>query len=320
LISVIIPIYNGEKYIKRCFESVFSQTEKNFEIVAVDDGSTDSTFSVLKEYENEKIKVVHTENGGVSRARNVGIENATGEYITFLDVDDELLENALEGLLFLIKKYNADISVMEKACCKNESLEEMGKTDLSKLPVEVWEGLASLEIHAKDHVAGHSSCAKLYKSELIKKIRFEEGRKVNEDSFFTFLCFAKAKKVVYSTAVIYKYYQNNGSASRSDFSDKFLDILYFAKKKAEILKKEYPSLEKYSDSILVHASLSLLFNLCKTKDKKYKNVEKECIGLVKKYGKKIKYSCERTEKLSFVVRANLFPLYKKYAQFRFYRH
>jgi glycosyltransferase involved in cell wall biosynthesis len=125
LISVIIPIYNGEKYIKRCFESVFSQTEKNFEIIAVDDGSTDSTFSVLKEYENEKIKVIHIENSGVSMARNVGIENATGEYITFLDVDDELLENALESLLFLIKKHDADIAVMEKVCCKNESFKEI---------------------------------------------------------------------------------------------------------------------------------------------------------------------------------------------------
>ncbi len=319
MISVIVPVYNGEKYINRCFQSVFSQTEKDFEIVAVDDGSKDSSLEVLKAYKSENVKVIHVENGGVSRARNIGIENASGEYITFLDVDDTLTKNALENLLSLTKEHDAEITVMEKKYCGKDS-EEIDKNDLPPSSVEVWEGLASLENHVKDHVAGHSSCAKLYKSELIKNIRFEEGKKINEDSFFTFLCFAKAKKVVYSSMVIYNYYENEGSASRSDFSEKFLDILYFAKKKSELLKKEYSSLEKYSDTILAHASLSLLFNLCKTRDKKYKSVEKECIALVKKCGNKINYSCKRTEKLAFVVRANLFPLYKMYSYFRFYRY
>ena len=109
-ISIIVPAYNSEKTIKRCINSILHQTYRNFELVVVDDGSNDKTPQLLDDYAllDERIKVIHKANGGVSSARNVGLENATGEYITFCDADDLLLEYALENY---IKSFDANESV-----------------------------------------------------------------------------------------------------------------------------------------------------------------------------------------------------------------
>lgn len=296
MISIIIPVYNGEKFINRCFESIYAQTEKEYEIIAVDDGSTDSSLEILKSHEGDRVKVIHTENGGVCHARNTGLENAKGEYLTFVDVDDELRPDALEIMIRLTKEHNSDITALSKIYLKEDGTEKSTRTD--KTEVEIWEGITPLQKHVEDHISGHSVYAKLYKKRIIENIRFEVGRKTNEDSFFAFQCFAKAKKMVFCDIGVYKYYETSNSASRGEFSDKYLDILYFADKKAEIIKKSYPVLEKHITPILMRANISMLFNLCKTYDKKYAHTEKECIKRVKKLKKKF-YSCFFSRKKTY---------------------
>ena len=113
LISIIIPAYNVEKYISKCLESIIKQTYSNIEIILVDDGSTDKTSEICDEYEkkDDRIKVIHTENRGVSEARNKGLENVKGNWITFVDSDDWIEEDFCEVLLKKIKDYDADIAL-----------------------------------------------------------------------------------------------------------------------------------------------------------------------------------------------------------------
>ncbi len=115
-ISVIIPIYNNEKYIARCIDSVLNTGYDNLEIICINDGSKDGTLSVLREYEEkyDSVKVIDTPNGGVSKARNLGIEKACGDFITFLDSDDWIHPQFFNTLLSIQKKYNSDVSV---CCC-----------------------------------------------------------------------------------------------------------------------------------------------------------------------------------------------------------
>lgn len=317
MISIIIPIYNGEKYIRRCFESIFLQTEKDYEIIAVDDGSIDNTFNILKRYESEKVKIIHTENKGVCHARNVGLDHSKGEYITFVDVDDELRMDALEILLNLLKKHDADISAGSKIYLKEDGTIKVARID--KKEEEIWVGITPLKKHIENHITGHSVYSKLYKREIIANVRFEEGRKVNEDSFFSFQCFAKAKKMVFLDVGIYRYYETQNSASRAKFSDKFFDILYFAERKVEFINDKFPQLKSCTSDIIMRANLFMLFNLCKTYEKKYRSAEKDCIKNIKSLKNQFVPLFSYEKKLIKIVEMNLFSLYKLYSYLRFYR-
>ena len=136
LISIVIPIYNVEKYIEKCLDSVIKQTYKNIEIILVDDGSPDNCGKICDSYANndKRIQVIHKENGGLSDARNVGIERANGKYITFVDSDDYIELDYIEYLYTLIKKYNTKISFCKVNVVFNENntdnkLENNNKTD-----------------------------------------------------------------------------------------------------------------------------------------------------------------------------------------------
>ena len=144
-------------------------------------------------------------------------------------------------------------------------------------------------------------------------------KKVNEDSYFSFQCFANAKKMVFLDVGIYRYYETPNSASRSKFSDKFFDILYFAEKKVEIINRDFPQLKIYENDIMMKANIFMLFNLCKTYEKKYQEVEKECIKTVKLLKKQFTPIFSYEKKLIKIVELNLFPLYKLYSYLRFYR-
>lgn len=110
-ITLILPIFNGEKYISRCIDSVLNQTYKNFELIIINDGSTDKSLNIIKKYakKDNRIKIINKKNEGVSIARNIGIENSTGDFITFIDADDYLEIEALETMINLASKYKVEI-------------------------------------------------------------------------------------------------------------------------------------------------------------------------------------------------------------------
>lgn len=280
LISVIVPAYNAEKWIIDCCRSVFAQTWTNWELILVNDGSWDRTGEIADSIaqENINVRVIHTENRGVCAARNAGMDAARGEFITFLDADDMLTPDALDWLHSLIQTYGCDIAVGWKTNVKSDGTELGCPYDRSG---DVWEGSQALEQSLLDHPASYAVWGKLYRKSLTIDIRFVEGKRVHEDSFFLFQCFLKQPKVAVGDRCILRYRLSENSASRSAFSDKLFDILYFADRKQELVEDRYPAFQPLIRNMLVKAHMALLHNLCTTWDPKYLRAEKDSIRVVK---------------------------------------
>ncbi|MBQ4573418.1 MAG: glycosyltransferase family 2 protein [Clostridia bacterium] len=315
-ISVIVPVYNAEKYLRECIESILNQTFRDLELILVDDGSPDNCCKICDEYaeKDNRVIVFHQENRGVSAARNLGIDNAQGEYITFVDSDDYIMPYALELLYHDSIFSNADIScVSGRKKCSNtiEALE--------KSKYVIWRGSDSVKKSLLDNGALYSSCRKLYKKEFLGDTRFEEGKKIHEDSFFVFCCCLKKPVFVLRNAYIYHYRNNPDSASHAPFSDKFLDILYFANQKQELINKYFPELQAEANNMVVKANLSMLNLFCRTNDKKYKKDIKQCIKTVKKLKKYFVPVIPIDKKMFLIVVNNLYGFFRIYYKLKYKR-
>lgn len=209
-ISVIVPIYNVEKYLSRCVDSILNSNYKNLEIILVDDGSTDSCGHICDEYKmkDRRIKVIHKENGGLSDARNKGIDIATGDYISFVDSDDAIDNDMFDYLLKILLENKCDISVCNYITF---STIELPKSISKYSKTKVYTNESALDILLNGKIS-HSDYAwnKLYKRDLFKNIRYPVGRKM-EDIGTTYKLYYIAKKIVIGDAIKYYYYQRNNS-------------------------------------------------------------------------------------------------------------
>lgn len=302
LVSIIVPIYNAEKYISACIESALNQTYENIELVLINDGSPDNSLSIAQKYEKENKNVIvrSTDNKGVCAARNLGLSLANGEYVMFLDSDDVLTKNAVEVLYNDLKENNADIAVGAVASSFFETNPKL----------EVWQGLEGFEKCILDDENTYSSCGKLYNKKFIKDVEFNEGRKIHEDAFFVFECFSKNPKITINNSIVYLYTRNENSASHASFSEKFYDILYFAKRKLEIINEIAPELNEKAKNIWVKANLAMLHQFLNTTDKKYKADEKDCIREVKKNKKYFIPAIAGDQKFFNIVINNLYYVFK----------
>ena len=203
LISVIIPVYKVEKYLVRCVRSVINQTYDNLEIILVDDGSPDGCGRICDEFsaKDDRIKVVHKANGGLSDARNVGIDAATGDLIGFVDSDDYIKPEMFEVLYKRLYENSADISV----CGIVKRFEDGSEKPENAFTESVClDGDVALEILLEDDKIPSYFCNKLFKSELFKELRFPVGV-IYEDLAFSFYVFYRAKKVVCVNYNLYYY-------------------------------------------------------------------------------------------------------------------
>ena len=211
LVSVIIPAYNIEDYIGRCLDSIISQTYKNLEIIVVDDGSRDHTGEILDNYakKDRRIKVIHKENGGVSSARNKGIEAAEGDYIGFIDGDDLIESEMYKILVDLLEEENADIAHCGYQMVFLDRVDYYHNTGKKKIQTTE-EGL-------KDLLSGEmiepGLVNKLYKKELIKNCRLDETVKINEDLLMNYQLFKLSQKSVYYDITPYSYMIRSSSAT-----------------------------------------------------------------------------------------------------------
>lgn len=212
LVSVVVPVYKTEKYIRNCILSVINQTYSNLEILLIDDGSPDNCPQICEEYANSdnRISVVHKKNGGLSDARNRGIEIASGEYITFLDSDDVIGPHMIESMTSLILKESADIVKM-----RSERTYTLADCVESDGPYTCETSISMLKRIYHDQPQIISACGKLFKTELFSKIRFPVGL-YYEDEFTTPKIYATASKIVVSDSLEYFYMQwDNESIMRS---------------------------------------------------------------------------------------------------------
>lgn len=214
LISVIVPVYNVEAYLEKCVTSIINQTYREIEIILIDDGSTDSSGILCDKLarQDTRIRVNHKKNGGLSEARNYGIDMARGEYLSFIDSDDYIESSMLQMLIYNLHKYNADISV----CAY--------KMEYPNKSVDIKEGHV-VRIYSKDQAfqvllhknnIGVISWNKLYKSNLFQDIRYPVGQHF-EDINTTYKLIAKTNKVVYMPKVFYHYVQRVNSINGVNF-------------------------------------------------------------------------------------------------------
>lgn len=223
LVSIIVPAYNVERYLKDCADSLLRQTYTNIEIVIVNDGSTDGTRRVADSIrkQDSRVRVVHTPNMGVSCARNTGLEVARGDLICFVDGDDTIFSNSIELMVTVLQKYCADVATFKLQLVKSTSSQEMvARAGRYELAVSGNEALEKL-LFGRDIL--NSPCAKLYTKKLLNGLLFFDKLAYGEDMLFNFHALQRANNVVITDTIVYDYLQRAGSAMRSSFNVKRLD-------------------------------------------------------------------------------------------------
>lgn len=238
-ISVIIPVYNVEQYLRRCIISVLNQKFRNIEVILVNDGSTDQSGSICDEFArlDSRIVVIHQENLGPGNARNVGTSHATGDYIAYIDGDDYADLDMLQIMYDLLVHYEADVAI-----CGVRHIYENGNIIQS---IEnnkfICTGLEAL----KEALIGKriimSSCNKLIKRDFISTLSFAENSNY-EDALFTVQLFLSVQKVVATEQSFYNYCHREGSLTSSSYSQRDVDAISIYQTIHEIVKRDCPSL------------------------------------------------------------------------------
>ena len=221
MISVIVPVYNVEKYLDRCVKSILSQSFSDFELLLVDDGSPDRCGEMCDEYAkgDSRIKAFHKRNGGLSDARNFGIEKALGEYLMFVDSDDYIHEQMLETLHRLITENDADLAV----CSAMDVFEGKEVTQVR----EIREFTLNKTESYKYMLRGDglpSACNKLYKRQTVGEVRFPVG-KLYEDGFFTPQILKRVEKTAVTSRPMYYYFRRADSITTKPFRKGDLDVI-----------------------------------------------------------------------------------------------
>lgn len=244
-VSVIVPIYNVEKYLKYSIGGILKQSYKNLEIILVNDGSQDNSLAICEEYSkiDNRIKIISVENGGQGRARNIGLQHSTSDWILFLDADDYYDNNAVEYLVELAERYGSDLVVTplrvvrdhiqggNASSIKNEKILNLNK---DRLIEEMYYG----------RLLGATPCGKLYKREILEKWPFPD--QLFEDLAIAYKHLMSAKKVAVSNQYYYNYYQRVGSTTKSRYTSKLEDFYRAIEKNYKYLEEDFPNNKELS--------------------------------------------------------------------------
>ena len=266
-ISIIVPVYNVEEYIHRCIDSILAQTFTDFELILVNDGSPDQCGKICDEYaENDsRIKVIHKKNGGLSDARNAGLEIAQGEYIGFVDSDDFIESDMYEKL------YNAciDNDVCLSMCARYDVYQNK-KTSLFTLDAEeLWTSDLAIGKFLMWDTIDSSACDKLIKRSLFNNIRFPIGR-YNEDIYIIPRIIHHSGKIVHIGEPKYNYFHRLDSITTETYSDKKLDLLEACDILKNLIYKYYPNHKTRFESFY-YRNLVFLNSIIQSKEIKRKN-------------------------------------------------
>lgn len=244
-VSVIVPIYNVEKYLKYSIGGILKQSYKNLEIILVNDGSQDNSLAICEEYSkiDNRIKIISVENEGQGRARNIGLQHSTSDWILFLDADDYYDNNAVEYLVELAERYGSDLVVTplrvvrdhiqggNASSIKNEKILNLNK---DRLIEEMYYG----------RLLGATPCGKLYKREILEKWPFPD--QLFEDLAIAYKHLMSAKKVAVSNQYYYNYYQRVGSTTKSRYTSKLEDFYRAIEKNYKYLEEDFPNNKELS--------------------------------------------------------------------------
>ncbi len=258
LTSIIIPVFNKERYLQACVDSALAQKDAKVEILCINDGSTDRSLAVLEEYsDRENVRIISTENHGISAARNRGLAEAKGTYVLFLDADDRLPETAVRTLVSCAEKENADIVSGRQETYENGVL--IDRIDEPKAGIA--RGKDMLRLCMEDFGPTHHVWAAIFRREFIQDIRFEETAIVHEDSHFMFECALKEPVFLLIEDYVYCYTLDHSSLSHSGFTRKKAEsILMLAEKEYQAVRKQAPELAPLAENLLIKADMAVLAN------------------------------------------------------------
>ena len=308
-VSIIVPIFNAEKYLNKCLDSIVNQTFTDFEVILIDDGSTDSSAAICQEYVNtdERFKYIFKKNGGVSSARNRGLDECKGNYIYQIDSDDWIDSDLLTSIITSMKKENADLSIFG-FCTYN--------IQTHKERFSIWNGSDSKIITKEEALKGivqetygTYSWNKICKKELYKNIRFPENLTFCEDFYTTYKLVLSSNKILLSNKVLYFYRLNNTSSLTHNFTArKCIDAYIAAMDRFCNLKQDYP---QFNDEGVFYIIRSAVFYFCHydgNKSHKYKifnDISQNC-------GKISKYKINSSLKFSYAICRYLSPFIIKF--------
>lgn len=318
LVSIIVPVYGTEEYLSDCINSLCNQSHSCIEIILVDDQSPDRCPEICDTYakQDSRIKVIHQKNKGVSGARNTGLDLATGDYIVFVDSDDELYSQAIEQLLQDAVFYEADI-----VSAVHSLVDGQGNIirDNGDGVCEVFRDDEAILLSLKGNINTNSVWAKIFRSEFIKDIRFEEGKNINEDGYFMFQCFVRRPVLVQHNVAVYKYSIRQNSCSRQKYSDKYLSMFYFMDRKKEYIKAHYPQYIDQAYNMEIRTLLFFLDILCSDTESKNKSLQNQCIKRVRELRKYHIPINKHHKQLEWIVVSGLYPIYKILIRIKYYR-
>lgn len=263
LLSVIIPVYNVEEYLVQCVQSILDQTYRNLEVILVNDGSRDGSGAICDALaqKDSRVRVIHKENGGLSSARNAGMEAATGEYITFVDSDDWLETDGYAHLMGLMEKYQVKL-----VCGGNYDVDgATGQKTLGICPDK--EGLITAEEMVgrmfRWQGCDSSACDKIYHRSLLETFRYPEGR-VCEDVAVTYKIVLSTDRVVMSERPFYNYYHRPGSITIST-AEEITDRTFHFSQHTEVIypyiREHYPAIEPQARYLRVRSLSHILLLL-----------------------------------------------------------
>lgn len=288
-VSVIIPIYNVEQYLRRCLDSVINQTYRNLEIILINDGSTDDCELICNEYKekDDRIVTISKENGGLSSARNAGLAIATGEYVTYIDSDDYVALDYIEVLLNLCIVYSADIS----QCCIVSGMEDSHLFSKKNTDETSYSGVDYLR-NMYSIQDSECACCKMYKMSLWEGIEFPVGR-IMEDVATVYKVIYKASKIVCTNKGLYYYYLSPNSIVRKNFDLFKLNSLLSYKERFSFFY-EIGEIKLYERAQQQYNAVLLNWYYCV---KKYYPKEKKILNQLKSEMNKTNYTVTHSDEI-----------------------
>lgn len=309
LISVIVPVYNAEKYLVRCIDSIINQSYKNLEIILINDGSTDSSSEICESYQEKdiRIQVIQKENGGPASARNAGLQIYAGEYLCFVDSDDWLANNYVSELYGLIKKYDADI-----AACEYYNVDEY-KTypPCENVEIRICNNEDFLKICFSEMSISVVPWNKLYKRELYSEIRFPEDKMICEDVMPMLLAGEQTKRAVVTSNKLYYYYTNPCSLTHESYNPKVENFVEVWTAIQKYCLDKFPNLYSVTIHRLILAHFYVLNKLTLTEKHDFITIKKAHINYLRANAKFVlsdnKFSI--LKKIQILMIMTYYPLY-----------
>ena len=279
-ISVIVPVYNTEAYLARCVDSILAQTYPHIEIILVDDGATDASPDLCDRYaaEHPHVKVIHKQNGGLSSARNAGLDAATGDYIGFVDSDDYVSPDMYRILAERLESGDAEI-----ANAMYVRAFEDGETAPSRVPHSTDEDITALQFSRELmlHTGDVSVCTKLFRAEIFDGVRFPEG-KLNEDLLFMLDVMARVRKIAFAAHVGYYYFVRSGSTS-SGYGKAVIDMVGNSLAAKQIVDAAYPALARETLRFTLYQHMAYLLLVPASDAKKSNRVFADAVKYLRKH-------------------------------------